>query len=154
MNFSEFLEVPKDPRRINFSSWVYHPGFKGLYLRYGRKVVDQEIVFPVLTIATVETIEKGKGTFKKFIEFLRTDHHTLHLYVENAHLQFGEGLVRMGFRRIEDSSMHEIASNYFMSAGSDGEPTGSIQISADTRRLDQLSERTEPSGEIQSPRKG
>lgn len=114
MNFSEFLRTARDPKRANFNSWIDHPGFKGLYLRYGQRLIEQKVVFPVLDIATIETVEKGKGTFKKFIAFLRAEYPMLNLYVENAHPQFGEGLVRMGFKRLEDHSFHNVSSNYFM----------------------------------------
>jgi len=118
LTFNEFLAEARKPFRPNYRSWIVHPGFNGLYLRYGQRHIEKVTYRGVLDIATVEVEpdQRGKGIFKGFIEFLRWYHPELHLYVENAHPQLGEGLLRMGFTRVDDTSIHEIASNYFMLA--------------------------------------
>ena len=124
ITFNQFLAEAKKPFRPNFRSWVFVPGFDGLYLRYGQRHIEKVTYQGVLDIATVEVEEalRGKGTFKAFILSLQAFHPELHLYVENAHPQFGAGLLRMGFKRVDDESIHEIASNYFMP--SKAEPKG------------------------------
>lgn len=116
MSFADFLEEARNPSRPNSNAHVNYPGFQHLYVRYGKRILNREIVDGVLTIATVETKKRGKGTFKEFIRFLREKYPELNLFVENAHPQFGEGLLRMGFTRVDDDSFHEIQSNYFMPA--------------------------------------
>lgn len=116
INFAKFLHLAKLPGRINFNSWVNYPGFTGLYLRYGPRVIDGKMLYPVLDIANVTAETKGKGTFKEFIKTLRESYPELNIYVENANKLFGDGLVRMGFTRLEISRIPEINNNYFMPA--------------------------------------
>lgn len=93
MTLDEFIT---DPHVRN--QWVAEPGFAGLYVRKGRRLVLDAVYENVLDIADVEAEEKGKGTFKNMIERLRTTYPTMHLYVENVlSRRFGEGLERMGF---------------------------------------------------------
>jgi hypothetical protein len=102
MTLDEFIT---DPHVRN--QWVAEPGFAGLYVRKGARYVLHERYENVLDIADVETEEKGKGTFKRLIERLRTTYPTMHLYVENVlFIRFGEGLERMGFQRLPVDDGH------------------------------------------------
>lgn len=134
MDFKGFIKIAREPHRWNFNAWIKHPGFVGIYLRYGKRRVGNEILHPVLDIANLEARKTGQGTFKRFVEFLREEYPELHIYVENAHTRFGEGLLRMGFTLVEEGAMpavQAIAASYFMSARSDGVLTGRTQISLD-----------------------
>jgi hypothetical protein len=117
ISFAKFLHLAKLPGRINFNSWVNYPGFTGLYLRYGPRVIDGKMVYPVLDIANVTAETKGKGTFKELIKTLRESYPELNIYVESVTNElFGDGLIRMGFVKLNNSTIPGISNNYFMPA--------------------------------------
>lgn len=90
----EYLALHHLPTRAH----VKEPGFKTLYVRITkRRLLDREWN-AVLDLSSIETVKRGKGTFKKLFKRLRKDHPCLPLYVENVLApQFDKGLERMGF---------------------------------------------------------
>lgn len=86
------------------NSHVYYPGLMACYLRKGARFLEGEMKEPVLDLAAIESVEKGKGTFKDFVSHLREAYPEYWLYAENVlNDRLLSGLLRMGFVCIEDT---------------------------------------------------
>jgi len=117
VNLEEFFQAAREPDKPNFRQWIVRRGFKGLYLRYGGRLVNGEMFHPVLDIANVEVRKPGKGTFKRFIATLRRRYPELHIYIENVLVPpFGKALLRMGFVCVKGSLIPDISQSYFLVA--------------------------------------
>lgn len=103
-SLDEFIRFCSQSKYRMGNEWVDEPGFSGLYVRYGRRYVLLEngpaFFDPVLDIADVEVEEgkRGKGIFTNRIAKLQKDYPGLHIYVENASLDFQRLLIRLGFK--------------------------------------------------------
>lgn len=83
------------------NEYVKEPGFKALYVRYGRRLAHGEVHAPVLDIANVEVLKEGRGTFTSLVHRLRRDYPELGLFVENVlSPRFAAGLEHMGFKKV------------------------------------------------------
>jgi hypothetical protein len=79
------------------NAWVKAPGFEGLYVRRGPRILNGERFDLVLDLATMNASKPGRGAFTRLVTQLHPRHI---LYVENAlEERFQAKLLRMGFRR-------------------------------------------------------
>lgn len=116
MTLKEFLAEARRPGRPNFRGWVNYPGLKILYVRFGKRYIQEKVVDDVLDLATAEARVPGSGSFTNLIQHLQKNYPELTLYAENAHPRLGKHLQKIGFTRVEDTSIHEVASNYVIMA--------------------------------------
>jgi hypothetical protein len=108
-----FIRTVKEQKGWRNNAYVDEPGWEHLYVRYGRRVIADEIREPVIDIANLEAKEPGKGTFKGLVEQIRKDYPECYIYVENVLVpQFREGLRKMGF--IETSVGLGDASSFYL----------------------------------------
>ena len=101
MNLGEFMECGAR------NGYIDEEGFETLYVRRSCRSLpnlnpadwhDKTIKYNAFDISKVEAIEKGKGTFKRFVSRIRRDYPALAIYVECVLTdRFKEGLIRMGF---------------------------------------------------------
>lgn len=81
------------------NGWVKHPGFSSLYVRAGRGYIGKRKYLNVITIANVTAKKTGKGTFTKFIHYIRKTYPKHNIIVENVQTQmFIDFLLRAGFK--------------------------------------------------------
>ncbi len=113
MTLKEFFKIAEDPKRHNYRAWVNVRGFNGLYLRYGKRIIDGKTRHPVLDLASLEASKPGNGAFTRLVARLRKMRPNMHLYVESVlSTRFGGGLLKRGFTMREDSS--PICPDYYM----------------------------------------
>jgi len=75
-----------------------HWGELTVYMRVGPRYIDGVKHDRVIDIANVQAKHTGRGTFKKFVKFLRDTFPEYALYVESVLTdRFSDGLLRMGF---------------------------------------------------------
>lgn len=88
------------------NSYVKEPGFSKLYVRHGRRYICGKLYSNILDIANIEARKKGKGTFSKLIERLRTEYPSMGIFVECVvNIRFEKKLLSLGFT----VAMHTVA---------------------------------------------
>jgi hypothetical protein len=100
MNLDEFI-APRlgDLRMFPRNAYVKYSGWKSLYVRVSQRLVDHGMR-TVIDLANIEAEEPGKGAFRNLIDHLRKTYPTHPIYVEQVQtLRFEEGLIRLGFKR-------------------------------------------------------
>lgn len=99
----------------DLAAHVNYPGFSTLYLRHGSRYIGERRYHNILDIATVEAIDKGKGTFTSFIQELRRTYPDMGIYVECViNSRLGELLQRLGFRIKKADHPHAPSSFYWL----------------------------------------
>lgn len=89
------------PGRLNFpkNAYVKAPGFKQLYVRYGRRYLNGVFINGVLDLANIEASRPGKGAFTALATRLLK--RGIPLYVECVmNERFVKKLEDIGFTRI------------------------------------------------------
>jgi hypothetical protein len=98
----EFIEATTT-RRFPRNAYVSHPGFKELYVRRTKRLLNGEWFEHVLDIARVEVRRPGQGTFKNLVTSLLD--RGIPVYVECVqNTWFAEKLEEMGFTRVAGTS--------------------------------------------------
>ncbi len=106
----EFLTAHRAAQPVDRSEDVTFPGWRRLYVRYGRIYKDGAYVDGVITLANIEAKVTGKGTFRKLVAYLRETYPDAGIQTECVETQqFCEGLVRMGFMPFRE----DVQSNCF-----------------------------------------
>lgn len=124
MTLEEFIAdaMPQIDRRISSRAHVREPGFDVLYVRVTQRYVE-ELITPVLDIATVQVCEeqRGQGIFTRLLARIRRTHPWLHFYVENAEPRLAQYLLRLGFRQYgaEQQRSYFLASTDALRLGTD-----------------------------------
>lgn len=112
----EFLEKVQASKWRLGNSYVREPGFRGLYVRYGSKLVGRQIMQNVIVLANITAHRPGKGAFKKLIAKLRQNYPANPIYIENVlEPKFEDGLKRLGFEALSQE-FDEGPPSYFMPA--------------------------------------
>jgi hypothetical protein len=99
MKLFEFL----DARVSNPSMWprnqyVDHPGWASLYVRVTKRIINHQVVDPVIDLANIAAEKPGNGAFRKLVSDLRERYPQATLFVESVlGERFKDGLLRMGF---------------------------------------------------------
>ena len=99
VNLYEFITRIK---RFPNNAYVDEPGFISLYVRHGRRYING-VEFPnILDIANVEVEIKGKGTFTRLIERIRSEYPGIGIYVESIqNPRLPAKLEQLGFTKVE-----------------------------------------------------
>jgi hypothetical protein len=86
-------------RKFPSNAYVNEPGFRDLYVRMSRRLLEGRMLYPVLDIANVEAEIPGNGAFTSLVERLLKQGHIL--YVESVlNKRFAAKLLRMGFIQV------------------------------------------------------
>jgi hypothetical protein len=102
------LEAKK--RSFQNNSYVKEPGFKSLYVRYGRRFLDGKWVQDVLDLASIQATRPGRGALTHLIARLRKDYSGMSLYVESIfNPRLPRKLETLGFKSIDG-----IVPNYYL----------------------------------------
>lgn len=105
-HLDEFIKLARRPGNAR-NEYVLFPGFKFLYVRYVTRYIKGEFVHPVLDLANMEAMKKGKGAFTELVAHIRATHPECWIYVECVlNDRLGGKLLRMGFTR-QDAGMSE-----------------------------------------------
>lgn len=96
LTLDEFLA---NPALSSYRAWVEEPGFKSLYVRWGRHFIDGKM-HAMLDLANANALHERSGALTRLLDRLEAQHPQLGLYmadVLNEHLH--AFLVRRGFTR-------------------------------------------------------
>lgn len=119
MNLDNFILISKS-KIFNNNAYVNEKGFKSLYVRFGKRYINQIWHDNVLDIANVETICKGKGTFTKLIKKIRSRYPETIIYVESViNPRLPNHLKSLGFLKIDNGYSEDamVPSSFYLPIG-------------------------------------
>ncbi len=95
MTFDELLQLERG------NAWVKEPGFVGLYVRIGSRLLGDEFV-RTIDLANFEVRKKGQGVFTRFVA--KIEKYQLPIFIENVlEDRFAQFLPSLGFVRVEQT---------------------------------------------------
>jgi hypothetical protein len=95
-------------------SFVSEPGWKILYVRVTRRALNGRLR-STIDLANLEATRKGKGAFRRLVAKLSAAYPDRTIFVELVQTErFLDGLLRMGFVRVDDGSNFRIPASLYL----------------------------------------